>query len=669
VRTPDRPAAFSSSLTGFALLLAAATALAQQPGYSGLGAASVSAETIAKYAPPPLDPAVSRRIQALLDVRSPGMGAVSPDGKRLYFSWDVTGVSQVWRLDGPLSFPVQMTGGEDATSVRAITRDGKWLLLSRDVGGEENPGLYLQRADGGELKTIQKTKGARVNLAFVLPDSKTLYFTANDVKPDSYAIYRFDLATGQRTPVFSEPGLWSVADYAGEGEGIRLLLAKATGAASAEYFEWAGGKLTPLFGIGEKTEYGAMYSANPDELLVQTNKFGEFRRLYRWKKGSDASEASFVAVSPAVAMDVSGSRIDRANKHVYFSLNDGGFTRLNVLDAKTFAPVEVPVPSDAAHVVAGPATEDGRFVTIGVDTGRAPRANFVWDWETKRLTPWVTPSSPEVDPAAFVPARLMTYPARDGTKIPMFVRFPKGCAPEDGGAGDPCPVIVSFHGGPEGQSRPGFNRGAQIFVDAGFAWVEPNVRGSDGYGKSWLDADNGPKRLQVITDIDDCGKWIRANWTREGKAPRIGITGGSYGGYSTLIGMTLFAGTYDAGASVVGISNLHTFLRNTAPYRRILRASEYGDPEKDAQSLKELSPASYLDRVRSPLLVIQGVNDPRVPVGEAVQVHESLEKRGLSKLILIPDEGHGSAKRGNQVTQTGHILRFFEEHLRNPKGP
>jgi dipeptidyl aminopeptidase/acylaminoacyl peptidase len=262
----------------------------------------------------------------------------------------------------------------------------------------------------------------------------------------------------------------------------------------------------------------------------------------------------------------------------------------------------------------------------------------------------------------------MTYPARDGTQIPMFVRFPSGCAPEDAGTGDPCPVVVSFHGGPEGQTRPGFSRRAQIFVDSGFILVEPNVRGSEGYGKTWLDSDNGPKRLQVITDIDDCGKWIRANWSRNGKQPKIGITGGSYGGYSTLIGMTMFAGTYDAGASVVGISNLLTFLKNTAPYRRILRASEYGDPDKDADALKTLSPISYLDRVKSPLLLIQGVNDPRVPVGEAIQIQESLEKRGLpSRLVLIPDEGHGSAKRGNQVTEMGNIIRFFEEHLRERK--
>ena len=146
--------------------------------------------------------------------------------------------------------------------------------------------------------------------------------------------------------------------------------------------------------------------------------------------------------------------------------------------------------------------------------------------------------------------------------------------------------------------------------------------------------------------------------------------GGSYGGYATLVAMTMFAGTFDAGAAIVFMSNLDTFLRNTAPYRRALRITEYGDPERDAEALRRLSPSSYLDRVQGPLLLIQGVNDPRTPVGEAVALHEALAKRGAnSTLILFPDEGHGAGKRSNQVLEIGHILRFFDEHLGGVPAP
>jgi dipeptidyl aminopeptidase/acylaminoacyl peptidase len=273
--------------------------------------------------------------------------------------------------------------------------------------------------------------------------------------------------------------------------------------------------------------------------------------------------------------------------------------------------------------------------------------------------PWRAVSTPEIDTSKFAKAKLETYPARDGTKIPMFVWKPEACN------NALCPVIVEFHGGPEGQSTPGFSTYAQIFVDAGFIFVQPNVRGSSGYGKTWLDSDNGPKRLDIITDIEDAGKYVKQAFSKDGKTPKVGVTGGSYGGYSTLMAMTYFAGTYDAGVSNVGIANMLTFLTNTAPYRRALRVSEYGDPEKDREALVKLSPTTYVDRVKAPLLVIQGLNDPRVPAGEALQIYKALESRGIpAGLLIFADEGHGPSKRGNMVLTLGHTIAFFEKHLK-----
>jgi dipeptidyl aminopeptidase/acylaminoacyl peptidase len=227
-------------------------------------------------------------------------------------------------------------------------------------------------------------------------------------------------------------------------------------------------------------------------------------------------------------------------------------------------------------------------------------------------------------------------------------------------------VVVAFHGGPEGQSKPGFSLYAQAFVEAGFVYVEPNVRGSDGYGKKWFHADDGPKRLDVIGDIEDAGKWARTEFAEGGKAPKVGIFGGSYGGYSVLMGMTMFAGTYDCGVDIVGISNLLTFLNNTAPYRRILRTSEYGDPDKDREALLKLSPTTYLDRVKAPLMVVQGASDPRVPVGESIQIHDAVEQKGIpTDLVIFPDEGHGAQKKDNRVLQLGYAIGFFQKHLAN----
>ncbi|MGC4117616.1 MAG: prolyl oligopeptidase family serine peptidase [Myxococcales bacterium] len=588
----------------------------------------------------------------MMDVRAPGMGLPSPKGDRLFFSWNVTGTKQVWRLDGPDRFPVQLTGGEDNTSVVEVTPDGKTLVVQRDRKGEENPGLYLLDAAGGPLVALQHREKVQTHFQFLTEDGRWLYFRANDQKPDSYVLYRWDLKTNKKEKVLDEPGLWAIDDHRPDG---RLLLRKDVGSMQAEYFELAPGAATPtpLFGQGEKIEYEAQYAAASGEVLVLTNKLSDFRRLYRWKEGK------FEPVTPELKWDVYGFAIDQARSRILTMTNEGGYLRLGALDARTYKPLALPKLPAADHVVFGYTTRDGRYSTLGVETSQSPRTSYVYDWQKKSLVRWVVPSAPEVDTSKFAVPTLESYPARDGTPIPMFVRRPSSCPGQA-----PCPVVVEFHGGPESQAMAGFNPYAQLFVDRGFVFVQPNVRGSDGYGKKWLDADNGAKRLEVITDIEDCAKFIREKWGKDGKAPKIAATGGSYGGYSTLMAMTRFAGAYDAGVSNVGISSLLTFLNNTAPYRRILRISEYGDPEKDQAVLKQLSPVTYVEKTSAPLLLIQGLTDPRVPAGEAIQIRDSVARRNVPvELIIFADEGHGAQKRENRVQTLGQTLLFLEKHL------
>jgi len=624
---------------------------AGQP-YTGHGAETIRPELLQKYRPAPLAPEIARRIESLIDVRAPSLGRLSPDGKFMYFSWTISGIGQVWKIDGPRRFPQQLTGGADSTWLAAITPDGRTLIVLRDRKGEENPGLYLQSARGGPLEVVQHARGVQTHFGAVSSDSRYVYFTSNDRSADSYVVYRWDLAKKERQVVFDkEPGLWHVADLKDDG---RLLLRKETGALTAEYHEWDAGKqaLSPLLGAGEKEEYEALYGAREGELVVLTNKLGEFRRLYAYSGGK------LTPLGAELKFDVDGFDVDRRRARILYTTNENGYSHLYAIDAKTKRPLKLPALPEGDRYSFGPTTPDARFTTVGVDDGRHPVQGFVLDWTTGTVEPWHSPSTPETDTMTFARVALENYAARDGTKIPVLVRHPASCA------SGPCPVVVSFHGGPEGQARPGFNVGAQMFVDAGFVYVEPNVRGSDGYGKTWLHADDGPKRLQIITDIEDAARWARTRFAAAGAPPRIGIYGGSYGGYSVLMGMTMFAGSYDAGVDVVGISDLRTFLRNTAPYRRILRTSEYGDPDRDAEALEKLSPMTYVDRARAPLLILQGASDPRVPAGEAIQIHDALERKGAKcTLMVFPDEGHGAQKRENRVLMLGHSIAFFREHL------
>lgn len=637
--------------------IAPASAPAAGGGYSGLGAESVSPELVAKHAAPPLDSKLSDRIRTLFDIAPAAGGVVTSKGDRMVFTSRVTGADQVWRQDGPMKLAIQLTAGEHRTRPVGITPDDKTLFISRDIGGQENPGLYMMSIEGGPLTVIQHTPKVQTVFQYVTDDGKTLYYRANDIDPKAYAIYRYDLASQKRELAFGEPGLWDIVDHKPDS----WLLEKSLGSNQKEIYtyELASKKLTPVIGQGEVEEYAARFGAKPGQVLLLTNKLGDYRRLYSFENGALAP------VSPETKYDIERFTIDQARQRIYWALNIEGFIKLVVFDARTYKPLKLPKLDDKETTELtgelsrnGALSRNGRFVQVELKGATMPTQIATVDWQTHRATTWRTQVIPELDPSSFAPTTIEYYPARDGTKIPMIVRRPTSCK------SDPCPVVVNFHGGPEVQAQPELSTRAQAFVDAGFIYVEPNVRGSAGYGKTWLHADNGPLRLKVITDIEDAGKFIRANWGKDGRAPKIGVVGGSYGGYSVLIAMTMFAGTYDAGVSVVGISNLMTFLVNTAPYRRILRISEYGDPVKDKEALIQLSPLTHINKIKSPLLIIQGVNDPRVPVGESLQIYRELERRKIpTGLILFGDEGHGTAKRDNSVLSLGHTIAFLEKHL------
>jgi dipeptidyl aminopeptidase/acylaminoacyl peptidase len=630
---------------------------ATQPAHPAIASASpgppaISPDFLAKFAPPPLPPAFARTLQSLTDVRAPGAGMISSDGRRLFFDWDVTGANQVWRLDGPQGFPVQMTGGQDPTELAAVAPDGSFLVVARDRGGEEYPGLYWQSSNGGPLKLIQHLPRVQTLFAFVSDDSHYVYFRANDIKPDSYAIYRWDRQTERKETVFAQDGSWQVLDRRADGQ---LLLSKELGSAVNEIYDYdpADKRLTAIIGQGERNEYVARYGHAPGEILVLTNKLGEFRRLYRWRSGQLAG------LSPPIEHDVSDFNIDRSRLRILYNVNDGGYTRLFGLDARTGKPLRLPRLPASDHASVEGFSSDGRFAVVSVDPGDAPRTSYVLDWRTGKLTNWQRPSAPEVDLTRFVRAQLESYPARDGTRIPMLVRRPRDCRA-------PCPVVVDFHGGPEDQARPGFVPFVQAVLDLGMVFVQPNVRGSDGYGKAWFHADDGPRRLGILTDIEDCARFIRKEWAVGGKAPKIGISGTSYGGYSALMGMSMFAGAYDVGVAGMAVSNLQTFLANTPAYRRANRIQEWGDPVRDRAALEKLSPITYVDRIKGPLLIIGAGNDARVPLGEVLQMHDAIEARGIkSPLMIFGDQGHNVTTTAGQIQVLGNMLLFLKQHL-NP---
>ncbi|WP_372652187.1 prolyl oligopeptidase family serine peptidase [Halobacteriovorax sp.] len=622
-------------------------------GYSGHGVEAIDSVVLKKYSPKAIPKELKTEIEAQNEIRTTGLGQLTPDGKQMFFSWTVTGVRQIWKITGPKSFPIQMTGGENATSLEDISNDGKYLILSRDQGGDEYPTLFLQNAkSGGELiKIFGKTK-VKVSYLDQNEDGSKIYFRANDISPTTWGIYEYDIKTKRKELVYKGEGYWWIVEILNDGN---MILGHALGNIGREYFLFDRKTSTskPILGQGESEYYSIRKSSEDGKYIVLTNKFDNFNRLYLY------DGKKFEPITEKVEMNIKSFSVSKDYSRILLRYNDKGYFKIKALDGKTFKPISYPKFGKATHTFFGSTTNDSKYTIFGQVFYNKPRVSYVYNWSTGKLNEWTIPSSPEIDTSGYTPWSLEYYPAEDGTSIPMFVKRPKECEEKT------CPVIISFHGGPESQSLPGFSPYAELFTKRGFIYVMPNVRGSRGYGKQWLNADNGRKRLSVITDIRDSSIFIKKAWAKNGVVPKVGITGGSYGGYSTLYGMTVFSDHFDAGVARVGMSSLVTFLENTADYRRYLRETEYGYLEKDREVLEKLSPINYLDRVKAPLLIIQGANDPRVPAGEAIQFQQALEKKGIeSSLILFADEGHGVRKRSNKTLSTGHSLNFFMKWLK-----
>jgi dipeptidyl aminopeptidase/acylaminoacyl peptidase len=315
-----------------------------------------------------------------------------------------------------------------------------------------------------------------------------------------------------------------------------------------------------------------------------------------------------------------------------------------------------PGPSLPAELAVAPeASADGTQVLFTVSGSAMPTNVWRLDPAGGVFTQISQTPHEGVDLAALVRPELRTYTAHDGLELSGWLYRPHG---QD----EPGPMVLSFHGGPEGQERPSFRATYQALLSRGIAVFAPNVRGSSGFGKTFVNLDNGVLRFNGIKDIEATVKFVTN--ARLADPERIGIMGGSYGGYMVMAGITQYPEMFAAGANLFGVVNFETFFANTEAWMAAISTIEYGDPVTEPELLRELSPIHRIDRIVTPTIVLHGANDTNVPVVEAEQVVENLKKRGVPvKYVLFPDEGHGWGKIENRVTSDVEIVKWFETHL------
>jgi dipeptidyl aminopeptidase/acylaminoacyl peptidase len=361
----------------------------------------------------------------------------------------------------------------------------------------------------------------------------------------------------------------------------------------------------------------------------------------------------FEFVNPESPWETEEMELSPDGRYLAWVENVEGYGTLFVMDLETGDRKELSEMKGIAQHLEMSA--EGSVVFTFTSPSLAPDI-WEFDIDTEELVQLTYSTYAGIDRSLFTEPQLVRYESFDGLSVPAFLYLPPGWD------GEPIPFVIHAHGGPESQFRPSFIRHFHYLILNGYGVLAPNIRGSSGYGREYVRLDDYKKRKDSIRDINEAAEWlIESGYARQGN---IGIKGGSYGGYVTLAALVDYPDMFGAGIDNIGIANFVSFLQNTADYRRAIREAEYG-PLTDKEFLTSISPLTNADRIRAPLLVVHGENDPRVPVGEARQIAEAvLANGGEAELLIFPDEGHGTAKLANRLTYYRRMVEFLDKHLK-----
>jgi len=452
-------------------------------------------------------------------------------------------------------------------------------------------------------------------------------------------------------------GGWSVQDWAPDESRLLLLEYISINESYVHLADTKTGAKTLLTPKGpENVVFGqAQFAMDAKSVFVTTDKNSEFRNLAR----IDLATGIVTSLTSHLHWDVDDFDLSPDGRTIAFLTNEDGVSILHLLNARTGK--EMPAPKLPGGVIGRIKWhEKGRELAFLLSAAHSPSDVYSVDVKTGQVERWTESETGGLDPAGFVDPELVRLKSFDGLSISAFVYRPD--AKKFPGKR---PVLINIHGGPEAQSRPIFQaRNNYLLNELGVAIVFPNVRGSDGYGKTFLTLDNGFKREDSVKDIGVIINWVRGDPRFDGE--RIGVIGGSYGGYMVLACMVHYNDLLCCGVDVVGISNFLTFLKNTQDYRRDLRRVEYGDErdEKMREFLNRISPTTNVDKIKKPLFVVQGKNDPRVPLTESEQMVKAIRDNGGKVWYLMAkDEGHGFQKKKNQDFQFLATILFLREFL------
>ncbi|HEY1252069.1 MAG TPA: prolyl oligopeptidase family serine peptidase [Thermoanaerobaculia bacterium] len=599
---------------------------------------------------------LAKQITAIVDAFENEEPVFARDGKTVVFVSTRDGLPQLYAADAsrPEAPAVRLATTKERVTSPLPLADGKTVLFRSDFGADENWSLFRSGLDGTGL--VELTPGAKLRRdPPIVPDEKagTAFYSARAKDDSGSAAYALELAPGatekklwadkapgELTDV-SRDGHWGLWTQVRSDSDCTLLLLDLVKGSAVRLYPAPGTKVTIWEG---------RFSPDARRIYLSTDAGGDRPVVLALDPGG-TEVARYAHPSPA---EVDRIAVAKSGDRLAVALGAGNHTEVRLLDAKTLQPTataDLPLGSGGI----GDFSQDGKRLPATWSTPDAPREVYAIDAATGRAEALRREPRPSLAALPKVTASIAEVTAFDGLRLPANVYLPAGAA------GEKRPVVVVYHGGPSGSSAIRWSPSVRFFTGLGYAVVEPNVRGSGGFGRAFEMADNGPKRLDAFKDVETTARWVAAQpWA---DASRMVVYGGSYGGYTVLIALERFP-VFRAGVDLVGVANLATFLRTTNGMIREIFKVEFGELEKDAAFLKTISPIEEIDKISVPLFVYAGANDPRVPRAESDQVVRALRTRKIPvEYMVAGDEGHSMSRRDNQIAFFSRCGAFLEKNL------
>jgi dipeptidyl aminopeptidase/acylaminoacyl peptidase len=604
---------------------------------------------------PPIPAGLMEELAHYNDIRAASLLDWHPTKREMLISTRFGDVPQIHRVAMPGGARTQLTFFSDRTG-GALYRPGAGdsFVFSKDTGGGEFYQLYRFDAPSSAITLL--TDGHSRNTGTMWSrDGRLLAYssTLRDGRDTDIWVMDPDEPKSARRVLEVEGGGWFTADWSPDGKRIVVEDRRSVHDSSLYLVDVATGGKQLL--TAKQGSYGnVQFAKNGKGLYLTTDHGSEFERLAYL----DLATRELTFLRPGQKWDAGELELSDDGRRLAWVLNEDGFSKLTVMDTATRQ--DLPLPPVPRGVISGLRWHhNGRDLGFSLSSARNPSDVYSIDVEKGVLERWTASETGGLNAENFSEPELVHWKSFDGRNISGFLYLPPKRFT------GPRPVMVNIHGGPEGQSLPGFTGRTNYYVtELGVAMIYPNVRGSSGYGKTFLALDNGLKREDSVKDIGALLDWIAGDPRLDVK--RVLITGGSYGGYMTLASAFHFNSRICCTVDVVGISNFVSFFERTSLYRRDLRRVEYGDERdpKIREFFEKIAPLNHAGEITKPMFIVAGRNDPRVPAHEGEQMAAAIRKNGAPVWYLIADdEGHGFAKKKNQDFQFAATVMFVKEFL------